>query len=91
CRVCGWVQKNKRLPDFKRHVKTHQRAFDEDAEKGWRCKGVLTSEAADWALGPDAPTYTFLGQERVGGCMKTFSRRDALKRHLDNHNVDCVG
>ncbi|KAF8172006.1 hypothetical protein K438DRAFT_187189 [Mycena galopus ATCC 62051] len=39
CRVCGWVQKNERLPDFKRHVKTHQRTFDEDAEKGWRCKG----------------------------------------------------
>ncbi|KAF7346548.1 hypothetical protein MSAN_01882900 [Mycena sanguinolenta] len=91
CRVCGWVQKNQRLPDFKRHVKTHQRAFDEGAEKGWRCKGVLVSEAADWALGPDAPTYTFLGQERVGGCMKTFSRRDALKRHLDNCNVTCVG
>lgn len=91
CRVCGWVQTNARLPDFKRHLKTHQRTSDEDAQKGWRCKGVLASEAADWGLGADAPTYTFLDQERVGGCMKTFSRRDALKRHLDNCNVSCVG
>ncbi|KAF7365040.1 hypothetical protein MVEN_00375100 [Mycena venus] len=91
CPVCGWVQKNERLPDFKRHVKTHQRASDENAQKAWRCKGVLVSEAADWGLGADAETYTFLDQERVGGCMKTFSRRDALKRHLDNCNVSCVG
>ncbi|KAJ7486034.1 hypothetical protein B0H11DRAFT_1136070 [Mycena galericulata] len=91
CRVCGWVQKNGRLPDFKRHVKTHQRAFEEEAQKGWRCKGVLLSEAARYRLGADAPTYKFLDQVRVGGCMKTFSRRDALKRHLDNVNVSCVG
>ncbi|KAJ6525301.1 hypothetical protein DFH09DRAFT_1329106 [Mycena vulgaris] len=91
CTVCGWVQKNERIPDFKRHLKTHQRAFEEDTEKGWRCKGVPVSEAADYGLGADAPTYNFLHQERVGGCMKTFSRRDALKRHLDNANVSCVG
>ncbi|KAJ7025397.1 hypothetical protein C8F04DRAFT_1269281 [Mycena alexandri] len=91
CGVCGWVQKNMRVPDFKRHLKTHQRVSDEGAQKGWRCKGVLVSEATDYGLDTDAPTYTFLGHERVGGCMKTFSRRDALKRHLDNENVSCVG
>ncbi|KAK7048515.1 hypothetical protein R3P38DRAFT_2869854 [Favolaschia claudopus] len=91
CRVCGWVQKNQRLPDFKRHVKTHQRTFDDDAQKGWRCKGVLRSEASEWGIADDAPSYDFLGKERVGGCLKTFSRRDALKRHLDNSNVTCVG
>ncbi|KAJ7147118.1 hypothetical protein C8R43DRAFT_1011955 [Mycena crocata] len=92
CGVCGWVQRNKRVPDFKRHVKTHQRAFEEEnTEKGWRCKGVLLNEANDWAVGIDAPQYEFRNQRRVGGCMKTFSRRDALKRHLDNPNVDCVG
>ncbi|KAJ7176011.1 hypothetical protein C8R46DRAFT_1250178 [Mycena filopes] len=91
CGVCGWVQKNRRIPDFKRHVKTHQRVSDEGAQKGWRCKGVLVDDATDYGLDADAPTYDFLGQERVGGCMKTFSRRDALKRHLDNDNVSCVG
>ncbi|KAJ7095741.1 hypothetical protein B0H15DRAFT_826878 [Mycena belliarum] len=91
CPVCGWVQRNERIPDFKRHVKTHQRAAEEDVEKGWRCKGVPVSEAADYGLGADAPRHEFLGQLRVGGCMQTFSRRDALKRHLDNTNVSCVG
>jgi hypothetical protein len=91
CHVCSWVQKNGRLPDFKRHVKTHQRAFEKDAQTGWWCKGVLLSEAADYGLCADAPTYKFLGEERVGGCMKNFSRGDALKRHLDNTNVSCVG
>ncbi|KAJ7677489.1 hypothetical protein B0H17DRAFT_895973, partial [Mycena rosella] len=91
CSVCGWVQTNERIPDFKRHLKTHQRACDEDAQKGWRCKGVPVGEAADYGIGAATPTYDFLGQQRVGGCMKTFSRRDALKRHLDNANVRCVG
>ncbi|KAJ7644011.1 hypothetical protein FB45DRAFT_1020813 [Roridomyces roridus] len=91
CRVCGWVQKNHRLPDFRRHVKTHQRTVEEEAQKGWRCKGVLLSEAAEYSLPSDATSYVFQGRERVGGCMKTFSRRDALKRHLDNKNVACVG
>ncbi|KAJ7442633.1 hypothetical protein FB451DRAFT_1414079 [Mycena latifolia] len=91
CPVCGWVQRNERIPDFKRHVKTHQRAAEENAQKGWRCKGVPVSEAADYGLPTDAPTHEFFGQLRVGGCMQTFSRRDALKRHLDNVNVSCVG
>ncbi|KAJ7189861.1 hypothetical protein GGX14DRAFT_322478, partial [Mycena pura] len=91
CRVCGWVQRNKRVPDFKRHVKTHQRSWDDRANKGWCCTGVLFSEVADYPrIKPNAPVYLFTGQMRVGGCQKTFSRRDALKRHLENPNVKCV-
>ena len=27
----------------------------------------------------------------IGGCLKAFTRMDALKRHVDNPNVSCVG
>jgi len=40
----------------------------------------------------DALPYVFLGQQRIGGCMRTgtFSCRNALKRQLDNGNVQCI-
>lgn len=91
CPECGWKQANKRLPDFKRHLRTHARPDEGDQSKGWWCKGVLLEEAHKFDLPNDAKSYVFLGQERIGGCMQTFSRRDALKRHLDNANVTCVG
>lgn len=91
CPECGWKQANKRLPDFKRHLRTHTRPNDSDQSKGWWCKGVLLEEAHKFGLPDDAKSYVFLGQKRIGGCMQTFSRRDALKRHLDNANVTCVG
>ena len=39
----------------------------------------------------DAGAYTFGGQLMIGGCLKTFARRDALKRHVDNPSIACVG
>jgi hypothetical protein len=38
-----------------------------------------------------AGAYDFRGRLMIGGCMKTFARRDALKRHVDNLNIPCVG
>ena len=38
-----------------------------------------------------AGAYDFRGQLMIGGCMKTFARRDALKRHVDNPKIPCVG
>jgi hypothetical protein len=35
--------------------------------------------------------YTFRGQLRIRGCMKSFARRDVSKRHVDNPNLSCIG
>ncbi|KAJ7482330.1 hypothetical protein B0H11DRAFT_1652221, partial [Mycena galericulata] len=90
CCVCGWIQKNKRRPDFERHVKIHTRAEAEAANEGWQCKGVLISQASGYGLDNSAPTYNVMHEVRVGGCMKTYSRRDALIRHMNNANIECV-
>ncbi|KAF9499037.1 hypothetical protein BDN71DRAFT_265819 [Pleurotus eryngii] len=87
CSECGWVQLNKRLPDFRRHLLTHTRPDDRDQSRGWWCKGVLASSVP----GFHGEAYEFNGELRFGGCLRTFSRRDALKRHLDNRNVCCLG
>ena len=89
CPECGWKQINKRLPDFKRHLRTHTRPDEGDQSQGWWCKGVLLKDAHGFNIPKGAESFKFLGQERIGGCMRTFSRRDALKRHLDNGT--CVG
>ncbi|KAK6984288.1 hypothetical protein R3P38DRAFT_2662269 [Favolaschia claudopus] len=90
CDVCGYVQRNRRMPDFRRHLNTHTRTFEDNAQRGWQCKGVLRSEGCKWGIAADVPSYVFMDEERVGGCLKTFSRKDALKRHLDNSSL-CVG
>lgn len=79
------------MPDFKRHLKTHLRPDDKDQTQGWWCKGVLLEDAAEHGLPKSLKPFLFADQWRVGGCERTFSRRDALKRHLDNENVGCVG
>ena len=91
CPECGWKQVNKRLPDFKRHLRTHTRPDEGDQSQGWWCKGVLLEDAHKFNIPKGAESFKFLGQERIGGCRRTFSRRDALKRHLDNVNGTCVG
>lgn len=90
CPECGWKQVNKRIPDFKRHLKTHLRPKDNDHSSGYRCKGVRVEDAIYYSIQPDATPYKFQEHERIGGCMRTFSRRDALKRHLDNPNILCA-
>lgn len=91
CPECGWNQVNKRLPDFKRHLRTHTRPDEGDESQGWWCKGVPLEDAHRFNISKGAQSFEFLGQERIGGCRRTFSRRDALKRHLDNANGTCVG
>lgn len=88
CPHCPWVQHNKRTPDLKRHIRTHTRHAKPEQ---WVCCGVPLAQAAAFEVPPDAAHMEHRGQVMVGGCGKTFSRRDALKRHLDNDNIQCAG
>ena len=95
---CDHTQKNRRIPDSKRHVVTHERWIDPEK---WTCCGV-GMEKADWygqgnTVGMEkeeqikAGAYEFKGKLMIGGCLNTFSRRDALKRNVDNPEILCVG
>ncbi|KAF8195482.1 hypothetical protein BJ912DRAFT_1056722 [Pholiota molesta] len=83
CPGCTLYQYNHRFPDFKRHMITH-------LGKVVQCIGVPLSEAEQYGISPNAERTTYEGEQRVGGCEKFFSRPDAYKRHLTNHNNDCV-
>jgi hypothetical protein len=95
---CDYEQKNHRIPDLKRHVVTHDRWIVPDR---WTCCGVTMDRAYLYGIGiepgmtdeecMEVGAYTFRGQLRIGGCLKTFARRDALKRHVDNPNLSCIG
>ncbi|KAF5382551.1 hypothetical protein D9615_002842 [Tricholomella constricta] len=84
CPVDDYVQRNHRMPDFKRHICTH-------AESQHLCIGVPLADAARHKVSSAADQYVYQGEMRVGGCMRFFSRRDALKRHLTNRSLTCVG
>jgi len=88
CPYCKWVQRNHRTPDLKRHIRTHTR-FGRPAQ--WVCCGVPLKDAGRYDLPKDAAPYNWQGKMMIGGCGKEFSRRDALKRHLDNEHITCVG
>ena len=95
---CEYTQKNRRVPDLKRHVVTHDRWIEPGK---WTCCGVDMDRAHLYDTGIeegmtekehiDAGAYMFRDRLMIGGCMKTFARRDALKRHVDNPNIPCVG
>ena len=95
---CGYVQKNQRAPDLKRHIVTHGRW--REPEK-WICCGVEMDKAHLYGKGVKQEmtdeecikvgAYRFRDRLMIGGCMKTFARRDALKRHVDNPKIPCVG
>ena len=95
---CVYEQYNHRVPELKRHAETHDRWMDPEK---WICRGVGMDVAHLYDVGIEegmseeecvqAGAYVYRGQLMIGGCMETFSRRDALKRHVDNPRIECIG
>ncbi|KAI0717029.1 hypothetical protein C8Q76DRAFT_590800, partial [Earliella scabrosa] len=92
CPHCPYIQHNRRVPDLKRHIATHTRASNEVL---WVCCGVPVVEAHKRGVPEEVvreePAFEFAGRLMVGGCRKTFSRRDALTRHLRREQGRCYG
>jgi hypothetical protein len=83
---CKYQQLNGRMPDFRRHLRTHLRK-----EAEIRCKGVTWQDFMRYPhlfphISQYEQPYTVPGEREmwIGGCLTTFSRKDALKRHLRN-------
>ncbi|RPD60258.1 hypothetical protein L226DRAFT_616775 [Lentinus tigrinus ALCF2SS1-7] len=91
CPHCPFVQWNRRGPDFRRHVATHTGSR---AEKVYLCCGVPLIEAAEHGV-PDevanGEVWEYEGLFMVGGCRRTFSRKDAYLRHLNRQAGKCFG
>jgi hypothetical protein len=95
---CDWVQENQRIPDLKRHIVTHGRCKE---PRKWVCCGVGIDRAHLYGKGVEEDMteeefllvggYWIRGRLMIGGCMQAFSRRDALKRHVDNPKLPCIG
>ena len=95
---CDHTQENRRIPDLKRHIATHDRWIEPEK---WTCRGVGVEKAHLYVEGVEmgmskeeqikAGAYEFKGKLMVGGCLNTFARRDSLKRHVDNPKTSCVG
>ncbi|KDQ62530.1 hypothetical protein JAAARDRAFT_30430 [Jaapia argillacea MUCL 33604] len=88
CPHCPWIQRNRRTPDLKRHIRTH---FHNIEEPKWVCCGVPLELATQYGVPTAAVHVNYRGRVMVGGCFTPFSRRDALKRHLGNTKIPCVG
>ena len=94
---CDHTQENRRIPDLKRHILTHRRLVEPEK---WICCGVGMERAHLYREGIKqgmtdeerikAGADEFGGRLTIGGCMKTFSRKDALKRHVDNSKGHCL-
>ncbi|KAH9919858.1 uncharacterized protein B0H18DRAFT_1026489 [Fomitopsis serialis] len=80
CSHCDFLTRRK--GDFERHVRTH---FALSRGPEWVCCGVPEEDAPGHAGG----SYEHGGRRMVGGCMKTFSRRDSFLRHLTT-KVECL-
>ena len=89
CPVKGCRYKKGRIPDFRRHLKTHLRVGIQCNGMPWRdfvrCRHLFPN------ISEEQQPYTVPGLDGwwIGGCLNTFSRPDALKRHVKK-NACCV-
>ncbi|KAI9066815.1 hypothetical protein FKP32DRAFT_1556789, partial [Trametes sanguinea] len=95
CPFCPYVQTKQRSPDMKRHLATHcpeaallRGSNPFDASKEYRCCGIPVEKASRYGLDVSKPAE-FNGVRAVRGCGMTFSRHDALLRHVANANNTC--
>ena len=95
CPVPGCRTKPQRISDLRRHIESHN-YWRVDLLR--RCNGGCSSlRDGDFPQGAtregliEAGAYMFDGRLMVGGCMRKFTRRDALKRHIDNPKIPCIG
>ena len=92
CPHCPYIQHNRRSPDLKRHIKTPTESADVAM---WVCCGVYAPDAMNLGVPAEViqqgQIMDFNGVPMIGGCRKTFSRRDALIRHLHKRKGRCFG
>jgi hypothetical protein len=88
---CPHQQLNGRIQDFRRHLGTHLRRNGEIRCKGMPWEQFLRDRHLFPKISKEERPYEVPeeGGLWIGGCMKTFSRADALKRHL--RKTSCEG
>lgn len=84
CKQCGYLQLTKRMGDFRRHLKKHEQHLSRVI-----CCGVPPTHPAAARLRPEHLTHWYDDHPFHGGCGRTYSRMDALQRHLKKSG--CVG
>lgn len=86
CPVCSLVFRGKRQSDLKRHYKAHfAHIFT------FVCNGVHVDRAAEYNIKDFSNVKVLEGEKRVGMyCLRAFTRRDALLRHVKLGRNGCV-
>jgi uncharacterized C2H2 Zn-finger protein len=83
CPICDQKPTKGRDQEVKRHIKAH---FSEGMKNKPMCLGVRLEDAEEYGADTEI-VQEHDGEMWVGGCGKTFSRRDAYLRHV--HNQRC--
>ncbi|KZT06507.1 uncharacterized protein LAESUDRAFT_631940, partial [Laetiporus sulphureus 93-53] len=83
---CPFAPVDVRQGDVLRHMETHR------LKDKWVCCGTYLEDALQQGIVPRiSEIRVYKGRQMVGGCFKAFSRRDSLKRHLENGRIGCLG